>query len=115
MDSTKMTKDSPPQLAPPSASARAQVPQPIRSAPPERPIVHHVEDDISDDAAWRLLQARHIRAQTLSLQRTEWFVRSVRTYVLIWFWLSVVGAVVAGVLVAIFAGSSDASSFSTFP
>ena len=54
--------------------------------------------------------ARHTAAQTLSMQRTEYYARQVRNFVGIWFWLTVIGAVIGLILLGVLVGNSDTST-----
>ncbi len=59
---------------------------------PTLPDLVQLDGDLQNELLWRRFMARQAASQTLSLQRTEWYARSVRLYVLWWFWLSVVAA-----------------------
>jgi len=86
------------------------------TGPPQSPSVNEVEGNLQDEAVWRRFQAAHVSAQTLSAQRREWYARSVRLYVLWWFWLTVVGAVVGLILLAVLvaATNGDPSSYDPY-
>ena len=77
---------------------------------PTLPALVQLEGNLQDEVLWRRFMARQAASQTLSLQRTEWYARSVRLYVLWWFWLSVVGAFVVAIWIVDAAGEVESSS-----
>lgn len=68
-----------------------------------------VPDDLTDDSAWRRFQAQHLAAQTLALQRTEWYAKSIRMSVLVLAFLAVAGLIVGLIFGIIAAGGDDPS------
>lgn len=90
----------------------------VRPAPPgwipSTPKMVDVEG-IDDEASYRRFMARNSASQTLSLQRSEWYARSVRMYVMIWFWATVIGAVVAIILMIVLVNHTGTSPTSTDP
>jgi hypothetical protein len=82
---------------------------------PTLPDLVQLDGDLQNEVLWRRFMARQAASQTLSLQRTEWYARSVRLYVLWWFWLSVAGAVVAAIWIVAAAGEAESSSSLYFP
>jgi hypothetical protein len=99
-------------------TAPVKTPQDVAMpALPNLPTLVELEGDLQNEVLWRRFMARQAASQTLSLQRTEWYARSVRLYVLWGFWLTVVGAVVGLVLLGILVASSgsEASSVPSFP
>lgn len=69
--------------------------------------------DPTDEVSFRSFQARHLAAQTLSAQRTEWYARSIRIMVMVWFVLFLIGLAIA-VVVGIAAATSDPEPISRF-
>lgn len=70
---------------------------------PTKPMTVPTGADLSDDIVFRRLQIKHLAVQTLAVQRTEWFVRSIRIMVLIWFVLFIISVVIGfvwGIVVA---------------
>lgn len=65
---------------------------------------------IDDEASYRRFMARNSASQTLSLQRTEWYARSVRLYIQFWFWLTLIGAVVGIILMIVLVNSTGTST-----
>lgn len=70
---------------------------------PTQPLTTPTDADLSDDVVFRRLQVEHLAAQTLAVQRTEWFVRSIRFMVMFWFTLFIVSLVIGliwGIVIA---------------
>lgn len=70
---------------------------------PTQPYTLPVEGDLMDEVGFRRFLAEHVKAQTLAAQRTEWYARSVRLMVLVWFVLFLISLVVAfiwGIVIA---------------
>lgn len=80
---------------------------------PASPVLVKVEGDLGDEETFRRFMARNAATQTISLQRTEWYARSVRMYVTIWFWATVIGLVVGIILMIV--AINDLGSASTSP
>lgn len=80
---------------------------------PVQPYTGAPDIDVADAEAFRQLQARHLVAQTLSIQRTEWYVRSIRIMVLIWFVLFLIATVI-GLIFGIVAATSEPEPTSSF-
>lgn len=57
--------------------------------------------DMADEAVYRRFMARNAASQTLSMQRTEWYAKSLRMYVMIAFWIGAIGAVVGIILMIV--------------
>src|SRR4051812_43417362 len=95
---TTTAAGSPPEEKPPLGTGSLSAPR--------TPYLIQVDGDIHDEAVWRRFEARHMATQTLSLQRAEWYARSTRLHVLCWFYLTLIGAAVA-VIVMIAANSGD--------
>jgi hypothetical protein len=68
---------------------------------PASPVLVKVEGDLADEETFRRFMARTAATQTISLQRTEWYARSVRMYVAIWFWVTLIGAIIAIILMIV--------------
>ena len=77
-------------------------------AAPYKSVTVDVKGDFQDDVAWRRFVAVQLATQTLSQQRTEWYARSIRLYVMVAFWLSVVAGVIAAIV--LLATGEDTSS-----
>lgn len=73
---------------------------------PRVAVMLDVEGDLQDDVVFRRFVARQFATQTLSQQRAEWSVRSIRLHVMAAFWLGIAGAIV---------GSSFWPSWSPLP
>jgi hypothetical protein len=82
------------------------------TAAPFRSVTLDVKGDFEDDVAWRRFVGVQLATQTLSQQRTEWYARSIRVYVMVLFWLSVVGGVLAAII--LLATGDDTSSSTGF-
>ena len=61
---------------------------------PTKPRTTPSDADLTDDVVFRRLQAEHLAAQTLAAQRTEWFVRSIRLMVMIWFTIFIASVII---------------------
>lgn len=57
-----------------------------RARPPETTAQPGGPDHVLSEEAWRQLQATHLQRQSSAIE-------SIRTYVAVWFWLTIVGAV----------------------
>ena len=76
---------------------------------PYSPRVVDVEGQLDDDGAYRLFMARHAASQTLSMQRTEWYTKSIRAHVLAAFWLGMGSAVIGIILLIVLVNSTGSS------
>jgi hypothetical protein len=96
--------------------ARGQEVVSITATPalPTLPSLVELEGDLADEVLFRRFMARQAASQTLAAQRTEWYARSVRLYVLWWFWLSVVGAFI-GFIWFLVAADAEPSYSPYFP
>lgn len=86
-------------------------PHPTVTGPPVDVALRPLDGDVLDETAFRRFMARHAAAQALSAQRTEFYMRSMRLYVMWWFWLTIIGAVIGGICLGIAISEADASSY----
>jgi hypothetical protein len=86
---------------------------PVTGSPalPTAPQPLVVPDDLADDSAWRRYQAQHLAAQTLALQRTEWYAKSIRVSAMVLAFLAVAGLVLGLIFGIIAAGGDDPSPY----
>jgi hypothetical protein len=80
------------------------------AGPPTDVVLRPLDGDVLDETAFRRFMARHAAAQALSAQRTEYYLRSMHTYVMWWFWLTIIGAVVAGIWLGVSLSEADTPS-----
>ncbi|TYP82023.1 hypothetical protein [Blastococcus xanthinilyticus] len=73
---------------------------------PNQPRLTTSDTDVADEVSFRRFVAEHLAAQTLAAQRTEWYVRSTRSAVLILTALAIVG-LIAGLIFGIVAATAD--------
>ncbi len=90
---------------PPQATAAQPLVAP--SGPPIDVALRPLDGDVMDEVAFRRFIARHSAATTLSAQRTEFSMRSMRLYVWWWFWLTIIGAVIGGILLGTSIAEAD--------
>ncbi|MGY1772658.1 hypothetical protein [Blastococcus sp. SYSU D00813] len=79
--------------------------------PPVDVALRPLDGDVLDETAFRRFMARHAAAQALSAQRTEFYLRSMRLYVVWWFWLTVIGAVIGGIWLGIALSEAESSGY----
>ncbi|TFV52657.1 hypothetical protein [Blastococcus sp. TF02A-35] len=73
---------------------------------PAQPLTAPTEVDVTDEVAFRRYVAEHVAAQTLAMQRTEWYLKSVRLMIMIMLGL-LIASIVIGFVFGIIAATAE--------